>query len=267
MPHPSSALATHRLERREHKYHLSPALVPALREALRTYCVLDGYADPTTGSYAIDSLYLDSPDFAFFKAYAQEHENRFKLRIRTYPGSPGAPVFVEAKHRANEAVYKLRGKLDAADWASRLASPTTEDSSDALQHFTALATRYDARPVTVVRYRREAWISTIDPYARVTFDTHVRAAQSDSLSFPPADDAGTTWRACDSAAHFSEPSSSVILELKFLASAIPRWMIALVQRFDLDRRAFSKYGAAIRAWFGSPALRGASGRPLGPPTP
>ncbi len=76
-----SALAAHQLQRREHKYHLDRRHVVAIREALRPYCV----PGPSSGGYTIDSIYLDSASHAFFRAYAQEHENRVSFGRATRP--------------------------------------------------------------------------------------------------------------------------------------------------------------------------------------
>ena len=50
-----------------------------------------------------------------------------------------------------------------------------------------------------------------------------------------------------------EPAYAVV-ELKFGRTA-PAWMIALVQRFDLLRQSFSKYGHSLRAELALPTVR------------
>jgi hypothetical protein len=47
--------------------------------------------------------------------------------------------------------------------------------------------------------------------------------------------------------------SMTIIELKF-TSRVPRWMMHIVQSFDLLRSSFSKYGTSIQAWYQAPQL-------------
>ena len=103
--------------------------------------------------------------------------------------------------------------------------------------------RHDLRPVTLVQYRREAWVSRFDEYARVSIDTRIECQEAHELDLSarpggwrPIDDPLPTWT----------PGSVTVVELKF-ADAIPRWMMGLVQRLDLLRHAFSKYCYSMTA--------------------
>jgi hypothetical protein len=98
------------------------------------------------------------------------------------------------------------------------------------------------RPFTVVRYEREPYFSRIDDYARVTFDTCIRAQPTDAPSF---DLPTRTWRALDDAVTQRALDSMIVLELKF-TTAVPLWLVHIVKRLGLVRRSFSKYGTSIR---------------------
>lgn len=238
-----------RIERREFKYLISHEVADAVRRAIRPFCDLDRYAERAPGHrYTIESLYFDTPNWALFHANEVELLDRFKLRVRHYPGA-SAHVFFEVKRRYHDIILKTRGAVPVARWPQLLADPWVAREAigpdPAVERFVTLTHTHHAAPVSLVRYEREAWASTIDDYARVTFDTHIRSQHVTDLSFAH-DPRG--WRANDDPeTQGTADSSAVVLELKFTASA-PTWMMHLVQRLSLWRRAFSKYGTAIRTW-------------------
>jgi hypothetical protein len=118
----------------------------------------------------------------------------------------------------------------------------------AVERFLALTHTYHARPVTVVRYEREPWVSQIDDYARVTIDRRVVSQVHEEVSLEVAP---RGWRNMDNPAAQEALASRTVVELKF-TSAVPRWMMHIVQSFDLLRSAFSKYGTSIQAWHLAP---------------
>jgi hypothetical protein len=92
-----------------------------------------------------------------------------------------------------------------------------------------------------VRYRREAYTSIVDDYARVCFDRGIGAQRTESWDLDP-DPYG--W--CEFA-HYWQPelaNRSVVLELK-CQSTIPPWLSDLVRRHSLNRTSFSKYSTGI----------------------
>lgn len=241
------------IERREYKYLIDARTVAGIRDAVRPFCSLDPWAAGSpTRRYTIDSLYLDTPDLSLFWANDHEKVDRFKLRIRTYPESPNSPVFFEVKRRYNDVISKTRGKVARDQWARLMTEPDAPipaavqgKDRAAVERFLSLSRAMHVRPFSIVRYQREAYVSLIDDYARVTFDTHIRAWSTDKMSF----EAPTRgWRALDDAVAQRGFTSLTVLELKF-TSAVPRWMVALVERFDLRRAGFSKYGNSIRAFY------------------
>lgn len=243
------------IERREFKYLIDARTVAGIREAIRPFCSLDPYAAGSpTRRYTIDSLYLDTSELALFWANDHEKVDRFKLRIRTYPESATSPVFFEVKRRFNDVISKTRGKVARDQWAPLVvdraapipANVTGKDRA-AVERFLALARTLHARPFTIVRYQREAYVSRIDDYARVTFDTNIRAWATDKVSYEAP---LRGWRALDDAVMQRGRSyaSLTVLELKF-TSAVPVWMMQVVERFGLHRGAFSKYGNSIKAFY------------------
>jgi hypothetical protein len=243
------------IERREYKYLIDEATAAGVRQALAPFCKLDPYAERQVAQrYTIDSLYFDTPTFALFGANEVELLDRFKLRVRHYPQYPEGPVFFETKRRVNDVISKARGRVPRDTWVELLAHPgphlpdvVRPRDRAAVERFLALVHTYHAAPVTLVRYEREPWVSVVDDYARVTFDRHVRSQRVQSLSLS-ADPRG--WRAQDHAVLQKSAASMTILELKF-TTAVPVWMVHIVKRFDLSRRAFSKYATSVQAWYGA----------------
>lgn len=238
-----------RIERREHKYIIDDVLVARVREAIRPFCVLDPYAATAPGHrYTIESLYLDSPDLALYRANDLELVERFKLRVRRYPDSPTSPFFLEMKARYHDTIVKSRAMV-GANWAEITADPFVSrrllGTAPAVERFVANTHLVGARPTAVVRYVREAWASLVDDYARVTFDQRIEG----QLTSPDAwhfdlDPQG--FRALDDATGVRDTTTRTVLELKFTRRA-PRWMMSLVERLGLQRQAYSKYGRAIEA--------------------
>jgi hypothetical protein len=243
------------IERREYKYLVDEPTAAAIREAARPFCAMDSYAESELGGrYTIDSLYFDTPDLRFFNANQLELMDRIKLRIRTYPTTFEAPVFLEVKRRCNDVIQKTRAAVPCPHWQELLRDPAAKRldllrgyNRAAAERFLALLYRHGANPVMLIRYEREAWVSQIDDYARVTFDRRIRSQAQTGLSLEPDPKA---WRALDSATESID--SMTIVELKFTTS-VPRWMVAFVQSLNLFRRSFSKYGTSILTWHSAPS--------------
>jgi hypothetical protein len=246
-----------RIERREYKYLATEALVDRIRHAIRPFCALDPYAARALDNrYTIESLYLDTPDLALYRANDIELVERFKLRVRHYPDAATSPAFLELKARYHDTIVKSRAPIESVgsfgpDWGSIIKDPFVPrrllGNAPAAERFVTHVHTVGARPTVLVRYTREAWASMVDDYARVTFDRGVAGClvAPDAWSFQadPRD-----FRACDDPTGVRDDRSLVIVELKFTAH-VPRWMVSLVESLGLVRRAFSKYGRALEAHY------------------
>jgi hypothetical protein len=241
------------IERREFKYLIDAPTAAAVRSMIRPYCEIDPWAAKNPRrTYTIETLYLDTPALSLFWANDHEQVDRVKVRVRGYAGAPNSPVFFEVKRRVNDVILKTRGKVARDQWAALIADrtapiPTSVAGKDraAVERFLSLHRGQHMRPFTLVRYEREPYFSTIDDYARVTFDTRIRAQPTDRASFdaPPR-----SWRALDDAVMQRAGDSMIVLELKF-TTRVPLWLVRIVERLGLFRRSFSKYGNSIRAHY------------------
>jgi SPX domain protein involved in polyphosphate accumulation len=246
------------IERYEYKYLIPASVVPAIRAAVRTTSKIDRYSGPD-GTYRIRSLYFDTDHYDLYWANDREQADRFKLRARMYPGNE-SPVFLEVKRRVFDVILKSRAAVPADRWRdvltgneSALAALSPSARTNALK-FLAPYHRHHIRPVLLVEYEREAYISEIDSYARLTFDRKIVVQEQDKLDL---DALATRWRAIDHRAQTYTEEPVCVLELKFERRP-PRWMTALVQRLDLIRYSFSKYCYGVTAELTLPDVRRSS---------
>ena len=236
-------------ERYEAKYIIPRQLVPQIREFIRPFCIPDPNTEGTPPEYIITTLQLDSPFGTLHYAKEQEVFNRFKLRVRTYGLDGKAPVFVEIKRKMNGVVLKSRAMMPAEFWGKEAchghkANLSFKSRHQALNYreFVRLVDAINARPVMLIRYTRESYLSKIDSYARVTFDRRMCYSPARTYTFPGPD---VRWWSMDSGTALNRPFSGLILELKTYRDA-PAWMVELTARFNLVRTGFCKYSTAMR---------------------
>lgn len=233
--------------RHELKYAVPEALTPAIREAIRPFCDLDPNSAAAPGHrYVIRSLYLDTWSRDLYRLTCERRPRRLKLRVRTYGDAPEAgQVFLEVKRREHGLVRKSRARVQGPGWAERLRGPTPADATDAERAFRHELFRLGLAPTLLVRYEREAWVGTVDRYARVTFDRRVVCAPTPRWTLAAG---GSEWLAVDERRFLKGQPLGTVLELK-CERAVPRWIVQLVRRFGLRRIGISKYCRSVeRAW-------------------
>jgi SPX domain protein involved in polyphosphate accumulation len=242
------------IERYELKYLLPERLAPAVRAAIKPLCVLDEHAG-ANGSYSIRSHYMDTDRFDLFFANEREQRDRFKARIRTYPGK-SAPVFLEIKRRVGDVIVKSRASLKQSEWQRVLENPAeaARNGRPAVVQFVDRVHRFHLRPRLMVEYDREAYESTIDEYARVTFDRRIVCQVKETYG---NDVDERRWRHVDHPAQTRTVDNVCVLELKFERRP-PRWMMNLVQNLDLVRMSFSKYCYGVCSQLLFPTVRSTS---------
>ena len=236
------------LERREFKYLVSNDEAKRMVEYLNGICELDSYAGPK-GSYSIRSLYLDTDRYHLYQANNVEKLRRFKARIRSYPQGNGN-VWLEIKERHGDTIRKTRVRVAAKFWRHLVEEPGVFSSSDFSEPDGALIERflwhvqsYHLRPKALVEYDREAYVSLLDDYARVTFDRGIRCQLQDDWSLDASEG---RWRVVDHPRRVWALEPLCVLELKF-GARVPRWMTVFVQNFEVIRYSFSKYCYSIDA--------------------
>lgn len=215
----------------EIKFLLSEPQSQVVREWARTHLLPDPHSTAETGfGYAVNSLYLDTPQFDVF--HRSERYRQRKFRIRRY-GSE-AVVWLELKRKMNGRVQKRRtpiaeGNLEAN--LMSLADPHWEGN-----WFRRRVNDWGLRPVCQVSYERFACVGTsLYGPIRLTIDSQ--------LSCLPA--AGWTVPAQQPAAGLLLPNQH-ILELKF-RETIPNSFRDLIGALRLDLATFSKYRQSVEA--------------------
>ena len=243
-----SQVSPHTLDRREFKYLVPVEMATDMAKAISSVCSLDPFAG-ADGSYDIRSLYFDTNQLGLYWANEREEMNRFKLRVRTYPPAT-SQVWLEVKARSGDSIYKTRASLPYDTWSTLAQNPSetllsTESSQNRkmLERFLYHLHAHLLEPAMLVQYRREAYFSRVDDYARVTFDRAIQCQEQTqwSLEATPAH-----WRAVDHPVQTRTRAPMCIVELKF-GSMVPRWMNVLIQNFELIRYSFSKYCYSIDA--------------------
>jgi SPX domain protein involved in polyphosphate accumulation len=215
---------------------------------------VDRYADPD-GTYRIRSLYFDTMGFHLFWANEREQADRFKVRARVYPGKT-SPVFLEVKRRVKDVIVKSRGPVGVDEWQDVIRgraprAPLPAGARKAVDGFVYVVHRHHLEPRMVVEYEREAYVSLVDSYARLTFDRKIVIQQKETLDLEVSP---VRWRPVDHPARTLVDGAACVLELKFERRP-PGWMVALVKRLDLIRYSFSKYCYGVSAQLTLPELR------------
>lgn len=239
-------------DRYELKYLITESQVERVRRAIEATCVLDPNCAKQPGhEYVIRSLYLDTPNRDLYRISRERRAQRWKARVRKYEGSDR--VFLEIKNKDHDLIKKQRARIPAEGWVERIHGFLPDaDASSAERLFCERVERYGLVPTLMVCYHREAWLSTVDSYARVTFDRSVVSQTWQDWSFD-CDDAH--WLALDGARSMLTVPRGVVLELKCL-TAVPRWLSNLVQDIGLTRARYSKYCKAVERHFARDTLLG-----------
>ncbi len=236
-----------RLVRRELKFTVPLTLVPSIVDYLDIYCEQDPFSKVVEGGfYRVNSLYLDSKNFRLLQNKKNKAPRRFNLRVRCYGDGKLPPYFFEMKCKSNDFVDKLRSQTTDPDWAKMFTyNRSLEDfkvkNNGNFMTFMNQACFLNAEPKILTQYERLAYFSTVDDYARVTFDKNLRYQCTDQFSVTPDDRQMINY---DVSSIFDSHEPSVVLELKS-GGDLPHWMKSLIQIFNLRQRSFSKYERSL----------------------
>lgn len=237
------AVSPLQLERYELKYLITLDMVESISKYVENYCVLDYFSEISHDKYyEINNLYLDSPNYLFLQRRLAGVDDRFNMRIRSYGVKPQFPYFLEVKSKKQGFVNKIRAKVSTDNWVEELKSAYVPDEGIGLNHdnkysFYRLFHSYNAEPKVFTQYRRKAYLSTFDDYARVTFDKDLRYMRRDEFNLQPEEDQMCNY---DFSQSFGDEENCIVLELK-CENKVPLWMLDLITHFGLERQSFSKY--------------------------
>lgn len=240
-------------ERYELKYLIPLDQVDEISRFVEIYCELDPFSKKEDdGFYKVNNIYLDSPNFLFLNRRLAGMDHRFNMRIRSYGDNPVFPFFCEVKHKTMGIVKKHRAKIFEEKWAeifenkdfSKLDDNEISDLSNYKKNFLRLAFIHDVQPKVFTQYRRKAYASNVDEYARVTFDRDLKYQKRNTYDMSPDE---------SELNHYDNPlkfydDRNIIMELKCTTN-VPKWFIDMITLFNLERVSFSKYANGVEEVF------------------
>ncbi len=228
--------------RYERKYLVPNERLYELRKRLAPFVKPDAYAvksSDNTYQYTVRSVYFDTPSFMALHDKWDGIEARKKLRIRAYnEPTPGCKVFMEVKRKHGARIWKTRthvpyNLLDEVllrGFTSQATAEIDAAQKEGASGFLFHMHRSHYKPSNLIAYEREPFQGKFEPGLRITFDKNVRARMWPQVS-ELFNEAGLqlVWK------------DGIILEIKYFADEMPKWLRTIVQEFGLRHEALSKY--------------------------
>jgi hypothetical protein len=222
--------------RYEFKYLLGNNIANSIFNESLNFMKFDEYALKNKG-YFVRSLYFDNYDYDNFFEKVDGIKFRKKFRIRTYDKkiSEINPIYLEAKGRVQDRIFKKRFKISNQDlkffYSKRNISYLLDKykKNSLINDFIYDVLRKRITPRILIDYKRKPLINKHGLYFRLTFDSNLVSSKSQTLFkeknffFPQECKPGYT-----------------ILEVKFERS-IPAWFHRTIQAYDLKRKSISKF--------------------------
>lgn len=212
-----------------------------LRDMFLPFMNLDKFAEAgSKPQYTVRSIYFDTPKFDFYYEKIEGIKNRKKVRLRGYnEGDNESTVFLEIKRKYDIPIIKYRAPVSFGDALEMFGTkkingqiiadkifPKGQENS---KRFFYQVLSKNLRPVVLVIYEREAYLSKFDDTVRITIDKNLR-----SKAYPMLTELYKEERISASLKdHF-------ILEVKF-NSYFPAWLNPIVANLSLRKQAASKY--------------------------
>lgn len=212
----------------EKKYRLTPAQKDALLALIGVHLTPDEH-----GRNTICSLYLDTPDHLIIRNSIIARTYKEKLRLRSY-GTPAMEdqVFLEIKKKFKGVVYKRREVMTLREAMTYIEQGEKPCDSQIMREIDyAMHFYHEPKPAMLIAYEREAWFDAENPDLRITFDTNVRARDTDCR--------------LESGAHgdYLLPEDAILMEIK-TGGAMPVWLAQALSQCHILPGRFSKYGTA-----------------------
>ncbi len=228
----------------EYKYKIPIKLLDPIRKQIQPFLRIDPFVNSRRESeYIVRSIYLDTVRFSTYSEKIEGLPYRNKYRIRSYnEGTEDSTVFLEIKRKSINNISKTRTRLPFNNLPDllngngkklnmvNLIGNYDKDVKSFLYYFY----RYKLQPVILIVYNREPWTGWYDNLLRLTLDKNIR-----SVFMPKFNDLFL-----DENNLIPAMKDYFVLELKFY-DTVPTWFKYTVKRFNLVRRALSKYTICI----------------------
>ncbi len=212
----------------EKKYRLTPAQKDALLALIAPRLTPDAH-----GRNTICSLYLDTPDHLIIRNSIIARTYKEKLRLRSY-GTPTMDdlVFLEIKKKFKRVVYKRRERMTLREAMAYIEHGEKPCDSQIMREIDYAMHFYRSpKPMMLIAYEREAYFDAENPDLRITFDTNVRARDTDCR--------------LENGSHgeYLLPEDVILMEIK-TGGAMPVWLAGALSQCGILPGRFSKYGTA-----------------------
>lgn len=234
--------------RYEFKYFVPNEKLEMLRKMVQPFVDLDKFAlGRPNDDYTVRSIYFDTPGLRCYDEKVEGLAHRKKVRLRGYDrGGEDSTVFMEIKRKYEVPILKNRAPMTFAGAKGILSgqvpiemavqnSGKFPDAQDNVRRFLYQINHQQMRPVVLVIYDREPYLSKTDPTIRVTFDKNLRAGPYPTLDGLFKDE---RLRPC--------LTNQFILEVKF-NDYYPSWMKPITAALGLKWSSASKYVISMDA--------------------
>jgi len=227
--------------RYEYKYKVDNSKLEQLRKMIQPFVDIDQFAESGgRNQYTVRSIYFDTPQYDFYYEKVEGIKNRKKVRLRGYDEeNADNTVFFEIKRKYDIPIIKYRAPVTFRDAQLMLKEKHINGSvlfKDAMPKGTENAGRFfyqvfskNLRPVVLIIYEREAYLSKFDSTVRITFDKNLR-----SKAYPSIRELYQEERIKAALAN------QFILEVKFNRS-FPGWLNPVIAQLSLRKQSASKY--------------------------
>ena len=229
--------------KREYKYLVPNEKIDELRDAIRPFVNLDGYADITSKKeYTVRSIYLDNSSLKFYNEKLDGLQNRKKLRIRGYNEQGiNSIIFLEIKRKFENNIYKNRTSGYFETLEDFLLNGNSEyfvvnANKDEIENANKFLFHYKIKmlkPVSLIVYDREAYFSKFDSNTRITFDKNLRYSSMPSFNLLYNEEILKLAM-----------KNFFVLEIKFYRG-YSQLLQKVLRQFNLARLAVSKYQICI----------------------
>ena len=229
----------------ELKYQISLKERDRIIQYARPFMKLDTHVQ-NKRDYEVRSLYFDSHFGHSFHEKQNGVAVRKKLRIRFYPGfykeSGIELAFIEIKKKTNENVAKSRIIVPLDESLSILNhnSPSAKNfyekaslqDKNTLNEIWFISKKYHIKPVCIVSYKRQPYLSKFKRNIRFTFDTNVSVRNHNfDLRF-------------GGGSKMIIPRGMCVMVIKF-NNYIPNWAVKIIQKNDCIQYKISKFAKGL----------------------
>lgn len=221
-------------KRKETKYIVDKETFALLEKDLQRHMVSDEFATST-----ITNIYFDNEDFDMIQDSIAKKNGREKIRMRIYDAQPSvsSQAFLEIKKKENKIGYKYRltsNPLSVTNYIEKGVVDKTITDEMVTSELEILRERYGTiKPKMYIYYDRVSYKGIEDKKIRLTIDKNLLYRD---------------YHVSATDGKFGEAlldPDKVIMEIK-VPEQLPDWLLDLLEKYQLEKQSFSKYGNAYK---------------------